>query len=284
MGALDEMRGDSDRAVASLEMSEQLLRRAGDNARLSGVIQFLGITAISHRDADEALRRFSESRDLARAENLPWTEATALSFLAEVKVASGDLAEVRSIAEEAEHRYQALRDPWGMARMEKLLAGIAWVEGDYPTAHRLCEKAIGPLRAVGERWNLSRTLTRMGIILLDEGLHVEAERLFMEGLVGWRDLANDDGMVLCVAGLAAAAAGRGAMDRARRLYATEPLQRSDVQVHLDTLSEREFSHLMDLIRTALPVGREIDNRVVSLGETVSYALEGSPAARAGQSG
>jgi hypothetical protein len=124
----------------------------------------------------------------------------------------------------------------------------------------------------------------MGIILLDEGLHDDAEGMFTESLAAWRDLANDDGMVFCVAGLAAAAAGRGELDRARRLYATEPLRRADVQVHLDTLSEREFSHLMDLIRTALPVGREIDNRVVSLGETVSYALEGSPAARAGQSG
>jgi hypothetical protein len=57
-----------------------------------------------------------------------------------------------------------------------------------------------------------------------------------------------------------------------------------VQVHLDTLSEREFSHLLDLIRAALPVEREIDNRVVSLGETIGYALEGSPAAHAGQSG
>jgi tetratricopeptide (TPR) repeat protein len=265
MGALNEMRGESEQAACQLRRSEEILRRLGDGARLSQAVNWLGITEISLGDAGAAQRSFAESRDLSRAEHLPWSEATALSFLAEGMAVHDDLDEVRAIAEESEARYRALRDPWGMARVQKLLAGIAWLEGDYAEAHRLCEAAIGPLRAVGERWNLSRTLMRMGVVQFDEGQYDGAEGMFLESLSIWHDLANDDGMILCLAGLAAVAAAQGQMDRARRLLTAEPLHDTDRKIVVDTISDREYRHLLDSVEerlrselpARLPLGRVV---------------------------
>jgi tetratricopeptide (TPR) repeat protein len=273
MGALSEMRGETDRAVTNLERSETILRRTGDNAGLSEAVQWLGITGISRGDIEDARRRFAESRDLARAENLLWTEATALSFLAEVTVAAEDLDEVRAIAEEAEAQYRVVGDPWGLARVQKLLSGIAWVEGDYATAHRLCEGAIGPLRTMGERWNLARALTRMGVILFDEGQYEDAERTLTESLLMWRDMANEDGMILSLAGIVAVAAARGEREQAARLYAAEPFHEPERGISLDTLSMAEYRHLLEAIRT-VPGDLAGGARPVPLQGVISEVVSG----------
>jgi tetratricopeptide (TPR) repeat protein len=277
MGALHEMRGESGRAVEALVRCEEILRRIGDDGRLSGAVQWLGITAMSHGDLEGALRQFTESRDLARTRRLPWTEATALSFLAEVMVAHDDLDQVRAVAEDAEARYRMLRDPWGLGRVQKLLAGIAWLEGDYAAAHRLCEQAIPPLRAAGERWNLARTLTRMGIILFDEAQYGEAEETLIEALLAWQSLRNDGGMVLSLAGIAAVAAARGQIDRAAYVYAAEPFHGASRAPVLDTLSGHEYEHLTGRIREGLGE-RSPHGPVIPLEDAVSYVLEEPPVA------
>jgi predicted ATPase/class 3 adenylate cyclase len=281
LGALEEFAHESPLAISHLTASEEILRRSGDRARLSAALQWMGITAIGRGEIERAIEYETQSRDHARAANLPWLEATALSFLAEAMIVKGNLNEVRAIAEEAVQGYAALHDAWGMARMQKLLAGIAWLEGNYAAAHRLCEQAIGPLRQAGEHWNLARTLTRMGIILFDEGRYEEAESMLMESLVTWRDLANEGGVILSLAGLAAVAVAQGQADRAIHLYTAEPFHQHSVQVHLDTLSNHELNHLLEHVRKQLGNEEPEDHGTIPLERALHYALEW-PASAAAQ--
>jgi tetratricopeptide (TPR) repeat protein len=153
-----------------------------------------------------------------------------------------------------------------------LLAGIAWLEGDYATAHTLCAQAIEPLRRAGENWNLARTLTRMGIILVDEEQYEEAEDMLTEGLLAWRNIGNEGGMLLSLAGLAAAAAARGNIDRARRLYAAQPFHRDRGEVILDTISNREYEHLVARIKESIGAAELEELPVTSLDQAVRSAI------------
>jgi hypothetical protein len=185
----------------------------------------------------------------------------------------GDFDQARSIAEEAIQGHRALQDGWGTARMLNLLAGVAWVEGDCTTAHTLCAEALSLLRTVGEPWNLGRALIRMGLILVDEAEYEEAEATLRESLLAWRNLHNDGGMTLSLAGLIVAAAAQGNRDRAERLYASEPFHQSAGRIPLDGFSDREFEHMVGLIRAQL--GNQPPNNfpVITLQEAVSCALE-----------
>ena len=273
VGALEEARGGHAQARARLHQSVQILRGTGDSARLSQALTWLGITAIGPGDIEAAVRCFTEGREFARAAGTPWAEATALSFIPETMAIHGNLAEVRAMAEEALGHYRALHDAWGRARMDTVLAGIAWREGDLAAAHRLCAEAVELLRGVGERWNLGYALTRLGLILLDEAQHAEAEATLIESLLAWRDLGNDDGTILTLAGLAAAAAAQGQTERARRLYAAEPLHRPPSGALLDSLSALEFEHVMARLRGQLGDRPQGDHPLIALEEAVGYALE-----------
>jgi tetratricopeptide (TPR) repeat protein len=278
VGALEALRSNHAPALARLHESLQLLRATGDGARLGQAVTWLGMTALGQGDSQAALRWFCEARELARGENRPWVEATALSFIAELMVLPGDLDQVRAMAEEALGRYRALQDAWGTARTQRLLAGLAWMAGDYATAHRLGAEAVGLLREVGERWNLGRALTRMGIILIDEANYGEAEGTLTESLMTWRDLGNDAGMILSLAGLTLVAAARGQTERVQRLYAAEPLHRAAGGVLLDSLSPLEFDHVMGRLRGQLGDRPPGDRPLIALEEAVRYALEQPSAA------
>jgi predicted ATPase/class 3 adenylate cyclase len=272
LGALEEFAHESVQATSHLKTSDDILRRSGDSMRLGLALQWLGITAIGRGDIEDAVHYQSQSRDHGRSAGLPWLEANSLSFLAEAMVAQEKLDEVRAVAEEALEIYRALGDAWGIARVQRLLAGIAWLEGDYATAHTLCAQAIEPLRRAGENWNLARTLTRMGIILVDEEQYEEAEDMLTEGLLAWRNIGNEGGMLLSLAGLAAAAAARGNIDRARRLYAAQPFHRDRGEVILDTISNREYEHLVARIKESIGAAELEELPVTSLDQAIRSAI------------
>jgi hypothetical protein len=64
-------------------------------------------------------------------------------------------------------------------------------------------------------------------------------------------MANEDGMILSLAGIAAVVAARGERERAARLYAAEPFHEPERGISLDTLSMAEYRHLLEAIRTEL---------------------------------
>ena len=112
----------------------------------------------------------------------------------------------------------------------------------------------------------------MGIILLDEGLCAEAEDILKESLKSWHDLGNDDGMIRSLAGLIAAAAGRGDAERARLLYTAEPFQGQIRSVVLDGFSDLELNHVMDRVRGQLGDPPSGSLSTVPLREAVALAL------------
>jgi tetratricopeptide (TPR) repeat protein len=244
-------RGEYAQGLAHLQDSERMLESSNDLLRRALLLNWLGISAMNMGNPQEAERLLAESRQMALALHAAWGATLALSVIAESLVAQGRLGEAEATAAEAATIFRDLRDPYGIGRMETVRASVEWLRGDCDTAHRHAAEAVSLARQVTEPYNLSRTLTLYGIILVDEARYEEADTLLTEGLFSWRLLGNRGGMTVALAGLTAAAAGQGQVERARRLSVSEPLRRRDQGVLVDGVLDRRFEHFMTCIREQL---------------------------------
>jgi tetratricopeptide (TPR) repeat protein len=251
LGVLELQRGDYAQGLAHLQESERMLDGSNDLLRRSLLLNWLGIAAMNMGNGHEAQRLFDENRQIALALEASWGATNLLGMIAENLVAQGKLADADVTAAEASSDFRDLRDPYGVGRMEGIRASVAWLRGDYEMAHKHAAEAVSLARHLTEPYNLSRTLTLYGIILVGEGKYEEAAIVLAEGLFNWRELNNRAGMTIALAGLTAAAAGQGHIERARRLYASEPFRREDPGLLLDGVMDIGFDHFMTYIRQVL---------------------------------
>lgn len=272
LAGLEDVRGDFAQALPHLHESERILAGSDDRLRRYLLNHWLGVVAMNGGNTQQAERLFAQNRQIAFSLNCPWAAATALGFVAECVTAQGRLDDADATAVEAEASFRDLQDSWGMGRTETIRASVAWLRGDYETAHRQVADSIGLLRQATEGYGLARAVTLFGIILVDEARYDEAEAMLTESLLKWKALNNRGGVILSLAGVAAAAAGQGQAERARRLYPSQQFRGENQGLLVDSVLNIGLDHFRTCIRERLG-GLPGDVPAVSLDAAIALALE-----------
>jgi tetratricopeptide (TPR) repeat protein len=210
--------GDSARAVALLEQSLALRRRAGDRRAVAAALVELAMIAVDRREWRRAAALLEESLTLRRQAGDAWGTAEALHELGIVAREQGDWPRAEALLEEALALQRELRDD-AQAAWSLYDLGILALRhpGDAARAVARFEASLGLWRALGFKRGVAQALGGLASIALREGDGARAAALWREGLALWWALGATVPVALCLESLAAAAAAQEQFARAARL-------------------------------------------------------------------
>ena len=242
------------------------LRALGSSMHISG-------------DPAGAERTWEKSLDLFESLGDEHGRAVLLHRLSITAMIRGDLDGARELVK-ASHAIHARSDDWwrrtwGNAQTVGTRGAIARDAGDDEFAQEQFIESAELARAVGLHWWHSGVLGELAALSLRQGRIEEADGYARESLVAARDLGDRSGRVFGVGLLACAAAERGELQRAGRLWgaiedkvALAPLggwqrHRDACHARLRQLGNSDFE-----LGLAAGRGRELDEAVAeALGET-----------------
>jgi predicted ATPase/DNA-binding SARP family transcriptional activator len=236
-----------------------------------------------------------QGRDIFQEAGERWGQAYALKLLASFLRSTGDEETACDLVEEEVELFRETGDRWGLAISLNDLGLISIEQGNYLAANRHLEESLEIFREFGSTaWvggvlnNLGETARclndydraqgfyleclssdqksgisnyggiclNLGYVALYQGDDAEAVARFKEALTLSKEADNKLDTVLCLAGLAAAAAARGQAEGATRLYGAVAAQLEELQVGQATsmifLSDRlEFERYQGRCRAQL---------------------------------
>jgi predicted ATPase/class 3 adenylate cyclase len=221
LGLLDCFAGDYDRAVAVAEEGVDLARRLGSRRWEARAEELLGLAASGHHRPDEAEHRHRAAAELARAAGDRWCYAFALTNLGNTLTVQGATGAARESYEEslAVRRHEG--DVWGMAWALFRLGVLATWEGRFAEAMELLDESFQRSTSIGFGQGALLAQLGRGEALHANGRHVEAAASFAEALTVARQLEEDTGAGVALAGLAGVAVAAGTLDIAER-WLSEP--------------------------------------------------------------
>ena len=221
LGHLACFAGDYDRAVAAADEACALARRLDSRRWEARADMLLGLAASGLARPGEAEQRHRAAVEGARAAGDRWCYACALNNLGNVLALQGATAAARDSYEEslAVRRHEG--DAWGMSWVLFRLGVLATWECRFAEATALLEESLQqsdddpvrsrhPARPVGPRRNLHAT-----------GDDRDAACRFADALATARQLKENTGAGVALAGLASVALASGDLDRAAR-WLNEP--------------------------------------------------------------
>jgi hypothetical protein len=149
--------------------------------------------------------------------------------------------------------------------------------GNLRTANELLERSSELARAAGANIPLTAILHSCGEVALSEGDPIRAARLYGQALQLADQLSYSGTPLYCMAGLAAAAAVAGDVERAGRLWgAIATLERGAGQPLLDP-ERTTYESIVQTCADAAPIvfsAAVAQGRRTTTAEAVAYALTG----------
>jgi predicted ATPase/transcriptional regulator with XRE-family HTH domain len=207
----------------------------------------------------------------------------------------GDYAASRALHREDLALHRALGDDRGVAQALNNLGVIAWNDGDYRAAQGLHGESLTIRRMLGDRWGIAQSLNNLGVVARVRGDLAAAQALHEESLAIRRELGDERGIVVALIylglvgrarrdhaaaqtryvesldaawalgnlpltaealeGIAAAAAGCGAAERAAFLFGAAAALRNSLGVPLSPDDRRDHAGWEARAREALPPER-----------------------------
>jgi tetratricopeptide (TPR) repeat protein len=207
-GELGWAQGDHHSALASIEKSLELSRRAGDDLLLADGLTFHGMIALATRDLETAQSSFREGLELYRANHDLWNEVITLTWLGNVAVYQGDHDRAREMNEESIRLARLQGDPWCIMPALMTSAQMAVAADDLTTAHTHLVEAVEALHQSGDQWSLSWTLIDLGYVAFLQENYDQARDYFREGLSQAKLVGNLRALVIALAATAALIAKR----------------------------------------------------------------------------
>jgi tetratricopeptide (TPR) repeat protein len=294
-GVLAESHGDLDLAAQLHEESLQISRRLGDLRGTAWALNNLGVVEINRGNFDRANTLLEESLAVAEETNDAAMIATDLIDLEQIAHHQGDPERSIALLTRALSLFRALDDESQMARALNNLAMVAFERGENEHAHELLSESLALHRSVGDRQGIASTLNNLaevltaigdydnaiGLLLESQMLATEAgNRLYAaiasenlanltrkkaesrgaatqyrEALLLYRAVADQQGILSCLAGLALVAADEGDAHQAVALLgavsalhnANEDLEFPDVEATVLELRAALGDQLFDSI-------------------------------------
>ncbi len=221
LGHLACFAGDYDRAAAVADEARALARRLESRRWEARAEMLLGLAASGLARPVEAEQRHRTAVEGARAAGDPWCYACALNNLGNVLALQGATSAARECYEESLAVRRAEGDAWGMSWVLFRLGVLATWECRFAEASALLEESLQ--RSTTIRFGQGILLAELG---LGENLYVsgedrEAARRFVDALATARQLKENTGAGVALAGLASVALASGDLDSAAR-WLNEP--------------------------------------------------------------
>lgn len=175
----------------------------GDLAR---ALHAAGELAFEQRGNEAALQLFRRALVLARSAEDTECIAATVGWLGNTALSTGDYEQAARLLEESRTLYARLNEPAGMAAVLARQAALARYQGDYERAETLYEDSLTLGRELGDLRGVADVSARLGQLQADRGRLSQAVALYEEALVLYRRLGNTFGIadVLYRRGAAAA--------------------------------------------------------------------------------
>ncbi|MBD0349254.1 MAG: tetratricopeptide repeat protein [Thermoleophilia bacterium] len=205
-----------------LRRLETLLERADgvDRALLARAYRDYGGCLDVAGDTERAKRAYTRSGELAREAGDDVAEANAIFRLGVVAQVQGDLAEARRLYEASLATFERLGDVSGQIQALGNLGWLTFEAGDREPGLAMIERARAMARDVGWVWWLAMEAGGLAQVAIDEGRFDDGEQHALDVVRLAKETQDRKQLLFGLAMLACAAAGRGASERAARLWAT----------------------------------------------------------------
>lgn len=230
-------------------------------------------------------RRYAEARasaelclKVARELGDAGTVRDAILRLGEILAGSGQHAAAEAVFSESVALARAAGDDGTVVAASIDTAYVALVDGNAARAREVLEDVEPLCRRLDNRRLTAILLSNLGFALLAAGERDMAAERLREGLAIAFDIGHRGEMAYCLIGLAAAAVGDGAYERAARLLGAVAALREAIGIALETIEEERYETTVE--RVASELGAESytalleEGRTWSLDAAVAEALGG----------
>jgi predicted ATPase len=241
------VQGDYVEAGAKLEESTRLWREIGDRPGLAEAVHMLGHLRLDQRLHAQAKEHLQESLDLYQELGNTLQVLTLTDDLALLAYHQGEFAAARARFKASLAIYRQQGNTEGVAQTLNRLGELARLRGDYDEATTYSEECLIHCRTLGLGMEAASVNKNLGHVALARGDTGRARALFAESLAVQREQGNKQGIVECLAGLAAVAqppecaaqlfgAAEALMEEAG--VPLSPADRADWERHVAALRER----------------------------------------------
>lgn len=280
--------GDNDTAITLSEQAISHLRQVGDHFHLAWALGIRGIALLNLRDLAGAFaiqeERVRVSRETGNAVGL----AITLRDLGRIREYQGEYAQALPFFEEALTLFHKLDNQWGSAEVRLHLAELAFANRDYARATVLCQESIAITRALGYKGYWAWALDLMGIALSRQGEFGRAVNSFGASLELYQERNYQRGIFKVLTGLSAVAIGAGDFVRGVKLLSAVESRLKEIKPALGPIAQEEYDRSIAMARAQLDqtgfAQAWAEGQALALEQTISLALETTPAASARQAG
>ncbi len=266
-GILAAQRAHYKKAKALLTEAAVLAHRAGDVELLARLANNLGMIALYQDETDKAEHQFRAALTLSDGVADDDIATTAAANLGQIAVVRGAFEDAAATYSTALARYEQRGDRHRIAEYLEHLGTVRRYQGDPAEALVLFRRSQELRDQLGDLWGLASICESVGLAQLALGESSAAFEALKEGLVRFHDLKDDEGILWCIEGIAAAFAATGAPELAARLLGASAQARAELEI---PLQEPELSNRMRLrARISAAVGEDAAAQAVAEGATWS---------------
>ncbi|MFL6289505.1 MAG: tetratricopeptide repeat protein, partial [Thermoanaerobaculia bacterium] len=218
LNCLGKVRFQVGQPLQALDDLRMALELARSTRRLTYEAQTLSNLGSLYRDLGmphDALEHYAKAREIFHAQNVTEGEALALISLGNLLFQLGALEEARELLEQS---LPLQHDPRYEAMALISLSRIAEELGDVKEASALNDRALKLQRGARYRAGEAESLRAQGLLLLETGKAVEAEKSLRESLSIYESLGYRSRAAAARQGLGRALTAQGRTDEARQAY------------------------------------------------------------------
>jgi predicted ATPase len=185
--------------------------------------------------------------------------AWSLTTMAYLRLERGDLEQAAEMLDEAETLQRRAGSSTGIRRILHLRGQQAAAAGDIEHARQMLREAGELSRTEGDLFSAASTFHSLGDVELDAGEIDAAERAYRDALRSAWDCEADRLVCYCLAGLAAAAAGRGDGRRAALVWGFA--EAYEKRLRFTMLRRSLYAERLEPVAAAHPEQRDTGRRL-----------------------
>ena len=218
LGKLSLDMGDYEAAAAHFQQSLEARRQLGDARGEAEVLSALAMIALNRHAYDEARVLGEDALKIARDSGDRRGVATALRILGMIAGEQGQYEQALGLLEESMALGRALGDPAWTARIASQMGITHRLAGNAEQAQHFLATSRELHTELGDRFALAVIASDSGHLAFDAGDVKRAVALYAEALRHFDSVGNPEGFVEAIEWLAVAAAARGEVVPALRLF------------------------------------------------------------------
>ncbi|MFL5805348.1 MAG: tetratricopeptide repeat protein [Roseiflexaceae bacterium] len=277
-GIMALLRTEYPQAIAQLEESLSLSRRAGTRTEIAEALVFLGWIARERGDYARAEALEVEALTLYQAEQHSWGCCLTLLSLGETALDRGDLAQATAHCEELRVLCRDTGQVVLHIRAMLRLGRIAYLRAEYAQAQALLEECQVLFQQTQAPSAVAEAQFELGRVARARGDGLAAARQLTASLAGYREYwGNKREIAYCLEELAGLAATTQHPVRATRLFGAAEALRASVGIPLPPVHRADYERDVALVRANMDdatfAAAWAAGRAMTIDEAIAEALE-----------